>query len=486
MGCFFACFGSSKKHHKTKKPESLTSPKNQNLNESHEVNEALICSNQADEEGAEIADPIEVIPEIKGKNEEQVSTSFGKKVTFDLLLKAPEECQAQEGALENDQKRKKRDESRPEVILDFPSSSEKKEGKAKKEESKDEADLLSDSTISSLFTYPPNHRYQNCESSDDECVDMGLKKNNPEDEEHDGKSDDNMDGNYEEKNGSEDSVDIQEESSELFSISIESRKQSSAVERDEKEVSSPLKPASDREVNRPNARDRTQYVHPVLNPIENLGQWKAVRAKTTSSLEHQEKENLNLVQEFTIPCAEKENSSLTSKNPIPFSEEPNPNQSQQQRSKRFSNRLRHDEVAVDTSLSSWLMESDKTPPDGNSPGSVGNSAPKKTESPTSFEDRPILGVLTVEDLKQMSKSATPSPRRSPRHSPDEMPIIGTVGSYWRHTREARAADTRSPGKGTSVTSCTTSRECRKGGMNGHHTPFQARLERTLDGATVQV
>lgn len=212
---------------------------------------------------------------------------------------------------------------------------------------------------------------------------------------------------YEEKDG-------QEETSEsLFSLSIDSKKQSSTItttpEIEDKEVSSPFKPC-DKAVKKKNqnARDRTEHVDSVLKPIENLNQRKAVRTKTTSSssssFKNQEKENVNNSEEFSIGFVGKENLKM--------------------------------EIAVDTSLSSWLNESEKTPIKENSPSSVGNSSSKRfLNSSRSFEDRPILGALTPDELKQVSRTSS-SPRRSPSFSPDEKPIIGTVGSYWRHTGQA--------------------------------------------------
>uniref|UniRef100_A0A3Q7FHZ2 Uncharacterized protein n=1 Tax=Solanum lycopersicum TaxID=4081 RepID=A0A3Q7FHZ2_SOLLC len=72
----------------------------------------------------------------------------------------------------------------------------------------------------------------------------------------------------------------------------------------------------------------------------------------------------------------------------------------------------------DASLSSWLVEcsQDDTPNSKNSVGSVGNSP---SERCVGLIDRPILGALIVEELK------------------DEKPIvIGTIGSYLRHTGQA--------------------------------------------------
>ncbi|KAL0456946.1 UNVERIFIED_CONTAM: hypothetical protein Slati_1033800 [Sesamum latifolium] len=45
------------------------------------------------------------------------------------------------------------------------------------------------------------------------------------------------------------------------------------------------------------ARDRSQYVSSVLNPVENLSQWKAVKAKTATPQLKYQKENSMLKQE---------------------------------------------------------------------------------------------------------------------------------------------------------------------------------------------
>ncbi|AQL09505.1 hypothetical protein ZEAMMB73_Zm00001d048366 [Zea mays] len=77
------------------------------------------------------------------------------------------------------------------------------------------------------------------------------------------------------------------------------------------------------------------------------------------------------------------------------------------------------EASVDASLSTWLGSSGT--PESNS---------VRSYSPISREDRPILGDLTVEDIKISSASSTPRRSRSPSPSPDDMPILGTVGAYW--------------------------------------------------------
>lgn len=82
--------------------------------------------------------------------------------------------------------------------------------------------------------------------------------------------------------------------------------------------------------------------------------------------------------------------------------------------------------------------------------SSNNSVVNKFHSPGSREDRPILGAWTAKELKQLSASSTPKRSRSP--SPEEMPIIGTVGSYWNRTGQAMDADSGSSCRGMAKTS----------------------------------
>ncbi|KAL2549186.1 uncharacterized protein Fot_10716 [Forsythia ovata] len=183
----------------------------------------------------------------------------------------------------------------------------------------------------------------------------------------------------------------EEESSEsLFSLSIDSRKHVSAAEMGEKEVISPLKP-----------------VHSVLNSVENLSQKKFFKVKTVSTTslnQEEEKENINLE---------------------PLSEEPDVKHSIQQLKQESDN-----DIAVETSLSSWLVESENSFKNENSPSSVGNSS-ERTKSLKSYGNRPILEALTSKDFKQFNESL--SPERTPSHGSDDVPRIGTVGSYWQHS-----------------------------------------------------
>ncbi|KAK8712759.1 hypothetical protein V6N13_147987 [Hibiscus sabdariffa] len=295
-----------------------------------------------------------------------------------------------------------------------------------------------------------NNRYQNSEESGDELKDwdLGIREVN---ETGIGKAE------------NEPRLDIEESSESLFSLSIESRKHDCEVESDDKEVNSPMRIVLNR-----NAEDKGgECVQSVLSPVENLAQWKGVKAKASIPLKDEEKENINVEQGSDIPFSLESNFKFGTSS-----------------SRLFSNgkKLVGQEIAVDTSLSSWLVGPENTPNSKGSTDSVGNSeASRKTNSPRSYEDRPILGALTLEELKQ--HSASTSSRKCRSRSPDETPIIGTVGSYWNHTGQILDADSNSLHKGTPR---TRSRNIQEERPRWNAIPFEARLERALDTGTAGV
>lgn len=294
------------------------------------------------------------------------------------------------------------------------------EKEQKTEENKNEAQnrACSDSSVSSYISYPPIHRYHNCVINEDD-----------------------------------DHVMIQEDSSEsLFSLSINPRRHSKScpVEFDDKEVNSPLKTHSPKLNKKPTGNDS------LLNPIENLTQWKTLIPKPIPTFNHhKEKENICLQQQETH---------------IPISEEPTSKVSDQK------GKIKKDSV-VTTSLSSWLIEPDKTREIsmGDSQISVGNSCSYSDEvtSWKSFEDRPILGAWTIDEVRQVS--ARSSPRKSPCRDLDETPIIGSVGSYWNHTGQATDSS-----NSFSYPLGKPRRNREKKASSCHSTPVKARLERALD------
>ncbi|OAY64579.1 hypothetical protein ACMD2_01975 [Ananas comosus] len=156
-----------------------------------------------------------------------------------------------------------------------------------------------------------------------------------------------------------------------------------------------------------NPRDRSHYVNSVLNPVENLSQWKEVKVGAVP-LKNTNKENINLEQE---------------KNKMVLSPEPTFKTKKLEGTADSNNSPCKQEVSVDASLSTWLVSSENS-----SVQRIQESNSARSNWSLSREERPILGALTVEDIKQ--SSVTSSPRRSPSRSPDEIPIVGTVGSYW--------------------------------------------------------
>ncbi|MCL7030321.1 hypothetical protein MKW94_030890 [Papaver nudicaule] len=477
MGCFLACFGSSKNRKQRKgsprRQLSRGSPRRQRHGGSYEPLKSSVIIKQeiVVEPAALVAEcptavkssekfEEQLSPSLKKKVDEQLSSGgTKKKVTFDLNVRAYEGVAVEE-------------------VIYISESEDDEEGKGNKEDGigkKWQTSEDSNSNSSSSGSFPSNHRYGNCTNSDDEYEGTESGDSDLDDEEEDGDDDDYdyEDDDYEE---SERRLVEAESSESFFSLPMDSR--NAAIPVGEKEVNSPLKVDTPLEQEKktfgsnPNARDRSQYIHSVLNPVENLSQWKVVkaRAQSPSPLKLQKKENINLEQESTIPFSAEPTFKLSS-----FTFNPNVIQSSSPPSK---------EIAVDASLSTWLGSCESTPSIKSSNVSIArtgsaevNKSPR-SNSPCSIEERPILGALTLEELKQFS--ATSSPRRSPTHSPDEMPILGTVGSYWSQTNQTTDSSSGSSCKGIPN---TTSKYREDKRVSWHSTPFETRLERALQRGT---
>lgn len=145
-------------------------------------------------------------------------------------------------------------------------------------------------------------------------------------------------------------------------------------------------------LNRKNVRHRNAYISPVLNPVENLSQWNAVKSKGTLPSTPQ-KENLELEQESTDE--EFQYSSKSSQEPC-----------------------------VDASLSNWLASSEATPVSKNT------------------ATMPLEATITP--VKTNTLQGSSSPRRSGHN---EMPVVGTVGTYWRQELSDKDHDSASSFKG---------------------------------------
>ncbi|CAJ1968216.1 unnamed protein product [Sphenostylis stenocarpa] len=393
MGCFFGCFGSSK--HSKNKRNVLRNGSSNGKQEQPGVSLVQDCSKIA----------VNPIPQLQEKSEEQLSVNSRKKVTFDSNVKTYEPTLVDEvGA------RKSEEGGNEEALVQSKSSSSE-----------------DNSSVTSTGSYPPNHRYQNCRDSDDEEEEIDYGESDLSDE------DDDV---------------IREECKELGAdfgedgiVATTAADHVFVEEVDVKAIDS-----------NPNARDRSVYVHPVLNPVENLTQWKVVKAKKTPVRPQKENEFGNGVKES------------------PFS----------LKSESDTSKKLNQEIPVDASLSNWLVLPETTPV--KKAGSVAlfggtpeRSTPQSPYSVLSHEDRPILGALTLEEIKQFS--ATSSPRKSPSRSPDEMPIIGTVGTYWNVAGSAEGPGSASSFKGI-PNSTSKYREDKR--VNWHSTPFETRLEKALN------
>ncbi|XP_038874800.1 protein JASON-like isoform X2 [Benincasa hispida] len=237
-------------------------------------------------------------------------------------------------------------------------------------------------------SFPPIHRYMNCKDSDDEdeVFDSHLA------------SDENDE----------------------FGM-VESMKEDSSVAESSENVG---------RLNPTNVRHRTAYFCNVLNPVENLSQWNAVKSKKEFPSTPQ-KENVELEQESSVE-------------EFPYS------------SSKPSR-----EVCVDASLSNWLASSEATP------------VSKITAT---------MGLETLEATITPVKSGTLQGSSSvKRIGRGEMPEVGKVRMYCRQGVSDKDRDSASSFKGIPN---TTSKYREDKTVKWHSTPFETRLERALNSRGV--
>ncbi|KAJ8467799.1 hypothetical protein OPV22_030351 [Ensete ventricosum] len=424
MGCFLACFGGSKNRKRRRSPKkSLLLERAQ---ERSRPSRANVSTKQItpkpltpDLSPLKPAAEDNTVPELKENLAQGSSSRTRKKVTFNLNVQTYDE----------DSK----------CLLEDNEGLEEVDEDGKPHEGQDEF-------APKLAAFPLNHRYQNCEISDDDGSDCG--------------GDEEEDYSDSEEENEEESYDS------FFSLAIDKEPQRL------QEVGSPEEPKCPSSPGRQpillaggNKRDRSQYVHPVLNPVENLTQWKEVKvhsknAKVENAGGTEQENHYQLVF-----CSEAMNKEAKKKPQGSIELGRTPNCSTKQ------------EISVDASLSNWLL----------SPGNSTVEGPEASNSPRSNsgfsrEDRPILGALTVEDLKQAS--VTSSPRRSPSRSTDESPILGTVGRYWNSKNQGDdSASSRQPGSGLNGSPNTTTKYREDKPVNWNSTPFEVMLERALETGT---
>lgn len=313
----------------------------------------------------------------------------------------------------------------------------------------------------SSYPQTQNNRYQNFRDSDDEAIECDDEDSvvGDVDDNYADKNNDDFDG----KTGDEGVLCKEVWSEAIPTASLESRK----------DMSVSLTGVDLQKVNDPVVC--SGFSENVLSPVGNLNHWKAVNAKGLQPGKPQEKENLAADGEAPRISNSSEpkikESSFTCK---PLTHHQAENQK--------------NDTSVDSSLSNWLVSSGtKTRSGEETEYNMSQGSPLVRN----IEDRPILGAWTHEEVKLFSTS--PSPRKSPRRNPDDMPIIGTVGTYWKHGNEAEDCG--------SATSCKKKNSCSPTSYKGipnttskyredkkvhwRATPFEKRLERALDGGSAE-
>ncbi|KAK4441566.1 hypothetical protein Salat_0491500 [Sesamum alatum] len=404
MGCFLGCFAGAKDHNRRKRRSKRS---NTQRNRVQNVQQESVTT--VERTNTEIT-PTNLVSELinKASGEEQLSPSARKRVTFNSNITTYEHVSVQESY-----------NSLPECNENV--GKEKQEDLTGTGQSHSQSEDDS-SVVSSVGSYPPNHRYHNARDSDDEAEEYG---DSDPDEFADSDDEDDYSDYDEHTDG--------KISGQEVSASMESRTESRpAAQATNDEVESrivKIRPP-DEEVrpfgSKGNTRDKNGYVNSVLNPIENITQWKAAKSKGTAHPLTRQKENS--AANFEAPR-------------LPFTSQP------VSKSKSNQATTGNQEIAVEASLSNWLVSPPKTIVSkkasfsGLETVTPGKTMSDGSSSLRSFEDRPILGALTVEELRQIS--ATPSSKGSPSRSPDEMPIIGTVGTYWNHSASSTVSGSAS-------------------------------------------
>ncbi|XP_009118674.1 uncharacterized protein LOC103843673 [Brassica rapa] len=398
MGCFPRCFGRRSNRRRQKRRESES--------DQGKANNLYVESAKADLLSDRISAVVEIIPkssvipitEICDEAEEKSSPSPNRKrVTFDSKVKTHDNVALQDSAEEllQEEKQEVVPEVNPSKTVQSPEVASNPSG-----------------------SHPSNYRYENCRESDDEVE---------EDELNCGESD----------------LDEEFYSDEAFS---------------EDKLTKGVKIDAQLRRSAESVGDGNHYAQGVLNPVENLTQWKSAKSNGKTMQKQSQKENSN---------------NLISDQPDKKDSFSFGGDSQTDEPKKAGNK----ELTVDASLSTWLSTSET----GSECNSVSNTPEKNKPASyskrviNSHDERPVLCALTSEEIKQFSAASTP--RKSPRKSHDETPIIGTVGGYWGdHSKAVDSGGSVSSFKGIPN---TTSKYREDKSVNWHSTPFEARLEKAL-------
>ncbi|KAJ8763896.1 hypothetical protein K2173_003678 [Erythroxylum novogranatense] len=291
MGCFFlGCFGFSSKR-KRRKPPSKVLFGDKRIGNYEPLDNVSSCIDQTEV-------PTNSDSEIRKKPKESLNCKIRKKVSFNLNVQAYEPIPAEES--DEEEKKENTGESASSIF----------EG---------------DSNGTKLASYPQNYRYRNCLDSYSEEDEISFEESDLDDDD----GSDGFDGDDWVYDGDIDHFRLSVE--EISRQLKDSQKRDSSIE-EATELSS-LVDSNQGALGSlgftPYARNRGQYVHSVLNPVENLSQWKAMKARSKLIVKDKSKENLTLEQQATNPFISTSNISQS--------------------------RTIIQEIPVDSSLSNWLV-----------------------------------------------------------------------------------------------------------------------------------
>ncbi|XP_004140573.1 uncharacterized protein LOC101205962 isoform X2 [Cucumis sativus] len=357
MGCFFACFGSSKNSKRLKNHHPSTVIQRNAIAKTHQSSVHTLL----DDSNNTLFHPVEAGNRIDGLEVASVKSHEDEHIVLP---------QQDAVSVHGKKQGQKEEEDSEEKLSKSESSSE---------------DFVVPLNANFKSSCPRIHRYGNCKDSDDEDEDEVFDTHLDSDE--------------------NDELGI-----------VESMKEDSSVDESSMDVC---------RLNPTNVRHRTAYVSSVLNPVENLSQWNAVKSKKEFPPKLQ-KENAKLEQESSVDG-------------FPYSSEPS------------------GEPCVDASLSNWLPSSQATP----------------------VKITPTMALeATMTPLKSGTLQGSSSLKGS-GHS--KMSEVGTAGMYHRQGVSHKDCDSASSFKGIPN---TTSKYREDKTVKWHSTPFETRLERALNSRGV--
>ncbi|XP_061356788.1 nonsense-mediated mRNA decay protein 2 [Gastrolobium bilobum] len=295
MGCFLACFGFSNKRKRRKTLYKVLS-RHQHQHHKYANYEVLAVSEKSIIPYSGLRDEGKEQNSVKSKKKKK------KKVTFNLNVQIYEPNPTAYQVLDNEEEENKNNTAQPEG-RSLPSSILGGEGSA-----------------ALTMRYPSNYRYYNCSEGYDEEDEISHEESDIDDDEFD-------DGYDWDDGGSDVSIENDEDE-----VHDENTKQK-VLSEDMIKNQMPVAPNDAEMETNLSGRDRSINMYSVLSPVENLTQWKAIKAKVTSTM-HRRKENVPPEQNTSMPLNSSpcnlESNVLQSKPLLP-------------------------EIAVDSSLSNWLI-----------------------------------------------------------------------------------------------------------------------------------